>query len=172
MPYRAMAVPVLLTSVATGEGIDALREHLTGRVSTLAGPSGAGKSSLVNRLQPGLRLATARVSRATRKGRHTTTAVTMHPLDFGGFLIDTPGVRAFGFFDLEPRELAWLFRDLRPFAFAEGEADAPRCRFHNCLHRTEPGCEVRRAVDEGRLAGSRYESYLRLLASVEEEQQP
>ncbi|MHC4393826.1 MAG: ribosome small subunit-dependent GTPase A, partial [Planctomycetota bacterium] len=154
-----------------GEGVDALRELLVGSVSAVYGPSGVGKSSLLNAVEPGLGQATREVSQSSGKGRHTTTAVTMHPLREGGFVVDTPGVRAFGFYDLTPRGLSYLFKDIRPYAYyEEGGERSERCRFLDCLHRDEPGCAVYAAVEEGAISDARYLSYLRILDSLLEEQ--
>lgn len=174
--YRAIGIPALLTSTVTGEGIDALRERVRGRITLVSGPSGAGKSSLLNAL--GLEAAeqrTAAVSARTRKGRHTTTSAVLLPLREGGFVVDTPGVRAFGFYDLQPGDLDVLFREIRAVAYdssgSGGEARR-RCRFADCLHREEPGCAVREAVAEGRISPRRFASYLRILESLEQEAPP
>lgn len=124
-------------------------------MSVVSGPSGAGKSRLLNALVPGLELATAEVSEAVRKGRHTTVAAELHPVPGGSYVVDTPGLREFGLWRIDPPDLPWLFREFR--------RHAERCEFRDCRHATEPGCAVRAAVERGEIAGERHESYLRLL---------
>jgi ribosome biogenesis GTPase len=161
--WRALGYRTIEASARTGAGIDALRDALRGRVTVFAGQSGVGKSSLLNAVSPGLELATREVSRGTRKGRHTTTRVSLLPLaDAAGYVLDTPGVRAFSFYDLEPREVAPLFRDVARIAAS--------CRFRDCLHVVEPECAVRYAAESGALDPRRYESYQRILASLDEDE--
>ncbi len=157
--FRRAGYAVHPTSARTGEGIPALRDALAGRTSVVAGPSGAGKSSLLNAVQPGLRLRTAEVSRRVRRGRHTTVGAVMLPLEVGGFLVDTPGFSEVGLWGVEPSELDDCFPELRPLL---GE-----CRYADCLHRGEPGCAVREAVEAGRMELGRYESYRALLDEIE-----
>jgi ribosome biogenesis GTPase len=158
--YGQAGYPTLRVSAETGEGLDALREALQGKVSLFSGHSGVGKSSLANRLQPGLQLRTGAISSAHGQGQHTTTFAEMHPLDFGGFLIDTPGIRGFGLVDMEREELSHYFREI--FALSS------QCRFGNCLHSDEPGCAVRTAYEANALAPTRYESYLSMLVGEDE----
>ena len=158
--YGQAGYPILRVSAETGEGLDALREALQGKVSLFSGHSGVGKSSLANRLQPGLQLRTGAISSAHGQGQHTTTFAEMHPLDFGGFLIDTPGIRGFGLVDMEREELSHYFREI--FALSS------QCRFGNCLHSDEPGCAVRTAYEANALAPTRYESYLSMLVGEDE----
>jgi ribosome biogenesis GTPase len=153
--YEAIGYPVVYASVETGQGIEALRERLRGRLSVLSGPSGVGKSSLLNAIQPDLGLVTRTISDITGKGRHTTVGIRLWPLAEGGYVADTPGLREAGFFDIESEELAWHFVEMRPYL-----AD---CRFSSCGHTHEPGCAVKAAVDRGEISEARYESYLRLL---------
>jgi ribosome biogenesis GTPase len=152
--YEEIGYPVLYTSARLGLGIDALRERLRGKVSALVGPSGVGKTSLLNAMQPGLGLRVREVSQATRKGRHTTVAPQLVPLDVGGWVADTPGIRALAFFEMDPEEVDAYFPDIAPLV-----AD---CQFSDCTHTVEPGCAVIRAVEEGRVSAHRYESYVRL----------
>jgi ribosome biogenesis GTPase len=153
--YRDIGYPVLLVSAFTGQGLDELRQALTGRVSVLVGKSGVGKSSLLNALQPGLGLRVNQVSQVTGKGRHTTSHMEMFSLDGGGAVVDTPGVREFGLWDVDEDDLALFFPEMRPFV--------GRCRFGlDCWHDDEPGCAVRTAVSAGRISPRRYQSYLRL----------
>lgn len=162
--YRKLGYPVVLTSTVTGEGIEETAHLLRGKISVLAGKSGAGKSSLLNAIQPGLGLRVSEVSSSTHKGKHTTTHLEMFPLDIGGSVVDTPGMREFGLWDESSKrqrgehenlDLAELFVDLRPHL--------GRCRFGlGCTHAHEPGCAVKEAVARGEVAERRYRSYLRM----------
>jgi ribosome biogenesis GTPase len=152
-PYQGI-YPVTLTSAATGEGVERLRALLAGKVSAIIGSSGVGKSSLLNALQPGLQLKFAAVSAITGKGRHTTTTAELIPLDVGGYLADTPGLRELAPWDLSAEELPELFPEMRPYLGA--------CRFARCTHLHEPGCAVRRAVEEGLIDPRRYQSYVKI----------
>jgi ribosome biogenesis GTPase len=153
--YRRIGYDVILTSAVTGEGLEALREMLRGRLSVAVGKSGVGKSTLLNALQPGLGLRVNPVNTRTGKGVHTTTNLQTFPLESGGALVDTPGAREFGLWDVHPDELAWCFPEIRPYL--------GQCRFGlDCSHDEEPGCAVRRAVVAGQISARRYRSYLRL----------
>jgi ribosome biogenesis GTPase len=154
--YEEIGYPVLYTSVTTGQGVSALRNRLRGQLSVLCGPSGVGKSSLLNAIQPDLGLAVREISEATGKGRHTTVSVRLWPLDIGGYVADTPGLREAGLWDIEPEELAWHFVEMRPLL--------SDCRFSSCTHTHEPECAVKAALQAGRIRPERYESYCRLLA--------
>jgi ribosome biogenesis GTPase len=156
---RTAGYPVFPTSAKTGEGIDAFAAALKGRVSVVTGPSGAGKSSLLNAVQPGLKLRIGEISARVRRGKNTTVSAVMLPLDAGGFLVDTPGFSEVGLWGIEPRELASCFADMRPFI---GE-----CRFADCRHVSEPGCRIRAAADAGELQPDRLESYRVLLEELE-----
>jgi ribosome biogenesis GTPase len=158
---RRAGYPVYPTSVKTGEGMDSLKAALAGRASVVTGPSGAGKSSLLNGLQPGLKLRIGEVSRRIRRGTNTTVSSVMLPLLAGGYLVDTPGFSAVGLWGIDPRELPECFPDFRPFL---GD-----CRFGDCRHVSEPGCKVREAVAGGAIAADRHESYLALLEELEEQ---
>ncbi len=155
--YERIGYPVHLVSARTGEGIDALRERLAGRISLVTGPSGVGKSTLLNAIQPGLRLATGLVSEALHKGRHTTTNAELHPVEGGrGWVADTPGIRELGLWAIPAQELAWCFPEIRPHLGG--------CGFNDCQHTHEPRCAVRAAVSSGAVSQARYDSYRRLLA--------
>jgi ribosome biogenesis GTPase len=158
--YEAIGYPVIHTSTLTGEGIDALREALRGRISVLAGSSGVGKSSLLNAVQAGLGLRVKEVSDATGKGLHTTRHVELIPLDIGGYVADTPGIRSLALFDLEPEELDAYFREIGPLV--------EQCAFSDCTHTHEPNCAVLAAVQAGRVSPERYDSYLRLREEQQE----
>ncbi len=153
--YEEIGYPVLLTSSKTGRGIDELREMLRDRISVLSGPSGVGKTSLLNAVQPELGLAVREVSESTGKGRHTTVSTRLWPLDEGGYVADTPGLREAGLYDIEPEELAWHFVEMRPYL--------SDCHFSSCTHTHEPGCAVKAAVEAGKISDERYDSYWRLL---------
>jgi ribosome biogenesis GTPase len=152
--YEDLGYQVIYTSAKTGEGIDELAEALKDKISVMTGSSGVGKSSLLNAIQPGLGLRVNEVSQATEKGLHTTRHAEMFPLDEGGYVVDTPGIRGLALFDIEPAELDAYFREIAPLV--------EQCRFSDCSHRHEPGCAVRAAVEDGTISPERYDSYLRL----------
>ncbi len=156
---RRAGYPVHPTSVRTGEGMDALREALAGRISVVTGPSGAGKSSLLNAVQPGLQLRTAEISAKVRRGKNTTVSAVMLPLAAGGFLVDTPGFSEVGLWGVNPAELDDCFPEFRP--------GLDQCRYADCRHRTEPGCRVRAMLAGGEIDESRYQSYRTLLEELE-----
>ena len=147
-------------SAETGYGIDRLHQLMQGKVTLLSGHSGVGKSTLINRLLPGVQLRTAEISDAHNTGMHTTTFSEMIPLPGEGWLIDTPGIKGFGTFDIEPEELTSYFKDI--FHFSKD------CRFSNCTHTHEPGCAVLKAVEDHYIAVSRYQSYLSMLQDKDE----
>ncbi|MBG0786304.1 MAG: ribosome small subunit-dependent GTPase A, partial [Anaerolineaceae bacterium] len=152
--YTDLGYTVLYASAITGQGIPELRAHLKDKISALTGPSGVGKSSLLNAVQPELGLHVREVSEATTKGRHTTQVRELFPLDIGGYVADTPGIRSLALWDTEPEELDAYFVEL-----AELVQD---CQFSDCTHTHEPGCAVQKAVAEGRVSIGRYQSYLRM----------
>lgn len=154
--YESIGYRVIYTSVKTGAGLDELKSALAGKISALAGPSGAGKSSLLNFLHPRLDLEVGEVSKAMDKGRHTTVTRQMFPLEGGGYVADTPGWKSLALWDTEPEEMDAYFPELRELV--------PHCQFSDCTHIHEPGCAVRRALDEGKIHLERYDSYLRLRA--------
>jgi ribosome biogenesis GTPase len=156
--YAGLGYPVVRTSARDGTGVPDLRAALAGRTSVLAGQSGVGKSSLLNAVDPSLAIRTGDVSERTQKGKHTTTHATLHALAGGGYVVDTPGIREFGIWDMQPTELAGYFVEMRPFI--------GHCRFSSCTHDHEPNCAIGEAVDAGRISQERYASYLSILASL------
>ncbi|GAB4318574.1 MAG: ribosome small subunit-dependent GTPase A [Candidatus Zixiibacteriota bacterium] len=152
--YTMAGYPFVATSTETGEGIDELRELLKFKTSMLCGHSGVGKSSLVNALQPGLQVKTGDVSEATGKGTHTTTSIELHPLDFGGYIVDSPGIRVIGIWNVAQEDLPHLYPEFR--------AREGLCKFRNCMHIGEPGCAVLRALEAGEIHRERYDGYLRI----------
>jgi ribosome biogenesis GTPase len=152
--YETIGYECRAVSAETGEGVDALLPMLQNKITLLSGNSGVGKSTLINRLVPGVNLRTAEISDAHLTGQHTTTFSEMIPLG-GGWLIDTPGIKGFGTFDMEPEELTSYFKEI--FRFSQD------CRFSNCTHTHEPGCAVLQALEDHYIAQSRYQSYLSML---------
>lgn len=155
--YRGAGVPVLVTSAETGEGIEALREALAGKLSCLTGNSGVGKSSLLNRACPQLCLPVGEVSEKLGRGRHTTRHIELYSLGADTFVADTPG---FSTFDTERMEL--VHKEQLQYAFPEFAPYLGHCQFPDCAHRKEPGCAVRKALAEGKIGQTRYDSYERL----------
>lgn len=153
--YQKIGYRCLALSAKTGEGIDALKLLIQDKTNLFSGHSGVGKSALVNALHPGLHLKTSEVSDANEKGTHTTTFAEMHPLDFGGYIIDTPGIKGFGLVDFVPEEVPSYFPEMHQFA--------SQCKFTNCTHSHEPGCAVIKAVTNGGIAQSRYNNYLAII---------
>ena len=153
--YRCIAI-----SAANGDGVDELLPLLHDRITLLSGNSGVGKSTLINRILPGVNLRTAEISDSHNTGMHTTTFSEMLQLPNGGYLIDTPGIKGFGTFNMEPEEISSYFKEI--FRFSKD------CRFNNCTHTHEPGCAVLKAVEDHYIAASRYQSYLSMLNDKDE----
>ena len=152
--YEPLGYPVMYTSVKTGEGVQVLRDSLIGNVSLFSGPSGVGKSSLLNAIQPGLRLSASHVSEATGKGRHTTVVRELIPVIGGGYVADTPGLKALALWDIEPEELDGYFPEIR--------AIVDQCAFSDCTHVHEPDCAVLIALERGLIHPERYASYCKM----------
>ena len=157
--YEEVGYPVYYVSAKENIGVDALRKHLKDHITVVAGPSGAGKSSLINRLVPGLNLKVGELMRIG-KGKHTTRWAQLYPLETGGFIADTPGLRELGLWDIRPNELSDYYPEIR--------ARAPQCRFSDCTHIAEPGCAVREAVERGEIHPHRWQSYLQLFEEASE----
>ena len=153
--YARLGYTIVPASVKTGLGIAWLRRLLKDEQTVLTGQSGVGKSSLLNAVQPGLAFKTGDVSRITQKGRHTTRFAQLRELEFGGWVVDTPGIRQLELWDVQPEEMEGYFIEFRPFV--------PQCKFPDCLHMVEDGCAVRAAVARDLISQLRYESYLRLV---------
>jgi ribosome biogenesis GTPase len=158
--YAQLGVPTLLTSARTGAGIDRLREMLRDRATVFSGQSGVGKSSLLNAVQPGLGLAVKSVSEVNQKGRHTTTYAQLIRLNFGGWVVDTPGIRQFQTWATLPEEVEGYFSEFRPFV--------PLCQFPDCTHTHERGCAVKDAVARRLLSDRRYHSYIGMFRGAAE----
>lgn len=155
--YEHAGFPVICTSAETGEGVEALRALLEGKLTAFTGNSGVGKSSILNRLAPGLQLETGEVSERLGRGRHTTRHVELYRLGENTYVADTPG---FSSFDTDQMEL--ILKENLQYAFPDFGAFLGKCRFDDCSHRKEPDCAVRAAVEAGDIEASRYESYLKL----------
>lgn len=158
--YGKLGYVVLQTSAQTGEGVEELAGQLKDRVSALVGQSGVGKSSLLNHLAPGLNIFTQELMKRHERGRHTTTAARLYRLPKGGYLVDTPGIKELQLWEVARPELAQYFVEMAPLA--------DQCHFRDCQHRSEPGCAIRAAVEQGQVSQLRYEGYLRIAASLEE----
>lgn len=157
--YEGAGYRVLEVSAIAGTGLEAVERLLAGRTTLVAGNSGVGKSTLVQAIDPSLDIRTGEISDSHHKGRHTTTFSTMYPLERGGWIIDTPGIKGFGLIDIHEAELWHYFPEMMRFAAG--------CKFYNCTHIHEPGCAVTEAVERGDIACTRYESYLKILSEDE-----
>ena len=153
--YESIGYGCIATSAQTGEGTEELKNLLKDKINLFIGHSGVGKSALINKIQPGLNIKLGEISLYHLKGQHTTTFAVMHPLTFGGFIIDTPGIKEFGMIHVKPEEIAGYFPEMR--------ALLPQCKYYNCTHTHEPGCAVLDALDRGEIDPSRYHNYLGML---------
>lgn len=158
--YTYIGYPCFKVSAMDGTGVDVIKNTLAGKTTLLSGNSGVGKSALINAVLPGLHLKTGEISTAHNTGMHTTTFSEMYPLDNDGYIIDTPGIKGFGTFDMKDEEVGHYFKEI--FQFSAG------CKYGNCTHRNEPGCAVREAVEKHYISESRYNSYLNILEDREE----
>lgn len=158
--YESIGYPCYRLSAVEGTGVDSVRRLLRGNITLFAGNSGVGKSTLINALLPGAAARVGEISAYHNKGMHTTTFSEMYPVEGGGYVIDTPGVKGFGTFDMEVGEIGHYFPEIFRFS--------AQCRYGDCTHRNEPGCAVRRAVEEHYVSESRYASYLSMLEDKDE----
>lgn len=158
--YTHIGYPCFKISALKNEGIDIIKEELKGRVTLFSGHSGVGKSTLINRILPGINIKTAEISSYHNKGTHTTTFSEMFPVPGEGYIIDTPGIKGFGTFDMDEEEISHYFPEIFKVS--------SNCRYNNCTHRQEPGCAVRDAVEQHFISESRYTSYLNMLEDKEE----
>jgi len=158
--YEQIGYSTLAISAKSQDSLDEVEELLINKTTLFAGHSGVGKSTLINRLEPGLNLKTANISESHQTGKHTTTFAEMHPFSFGGYLIDTPGIRGFGLTMIEKEELYHFFIEIFKVS---GE-----CQFNNCMHMHEPHCAVKNAVKNGEIAPSRYNSYVSIYLNKDE----
>jgi ribosome biogenesis GTPase len=161
MIYRAVGIPTIATSIVSGQGMEELKEVLREKNSLVVGQSGVGKSSLLNAADPRLNLRIGEISEASLKGRHTTSAVEMHPLSCGGYVVDTPGLKYLGLWEVKAEELQVYFPEMSPFL--------GKCRFRDCLHQSEPSCAIKQGLAEGLIFKERYDSYLNLLQELQTE---
>ncbi|RIJ48924.1 ribosome small subunit-dependent GTPase A [Maribellus luteus] len=157
--YENIGYKCLTTSAGSGAGVEELKNALKDKTNVVNGHSGVGKSTLINLIQPGLNLKTMEISDLHKTGKHTTTFSQLFKLDFGGYIIDTPGIKAFGMLEMEPWEISHYFVEI--FKISKN------CQYNNCSHTHEPGCAVKAAVDNGEIAPSRFISYLGLLEGDE-----
>ncbi len=160
--YREIGYECLGISAITGKNIDKVKEMMTGKTSMISGHSGTGKSTLINALEPTLDLKTSKISVQSKQGQHTTTFAEMYDLSFDARIIDTPGIKGFGVVEIEKEELANYFPEF--FALKD------QCKYYNCLHLEEPKCAVKDALEDGRVAWSRYKSYLQIIKGEDEQQ--
>lgn len=158
--YTYIGYPCFKVSAQKGEGIQAIKNELKGKVTLFAGHSGVGKSTLINAILPELNVKTANISTYHNKGMHTTTFSEMFPVEDNGYIIDTPGIKGFGTFDMDEEEVGHYFKEI--FQYSKD------CKYNNCTHTHEPGCAVRAAVEEHLISESRYTSYLNMLEDKEE----
>ncbi len=153
--YRSIGYACFPVSALNSSGLDKVQTKMKNKINVFSGNSGVGKSTVINKLDPLLDLKTANISQLHKTGKHTTTFAEMHPLTFGGYVIDTPGIRGFGLIDFEKEELSHFFPEIFKVSH--------NCKYNNCLHLNEPDCAVREAVEKGEIFSSRYYSYLNLM---------
>ena len=159
--YQEIGYQCLRVSALDSNGIDQLKTLMTGKVSMFSGHSGVGKSTLVNALEPSLHLKTKTISEASKQGQHTTTFAEMYDLSFDAKIIDTPGIKGFGIVDMEKEEISGLFPEF--FKLKD------QCKFNNCLHKDEPHCAIKKALDNNKISWTRYNSYLKILEGDDEQ---
>jgi ribosome biogenesis GTPase len=159
--YSNLGYQTLITSAEAGQGLEEFKSLLENKTVMLTGHSGVGKSRLVNSIDPNLNVKVGEISDFHQMGKHTTTFAQMHHLSFGGYIVDTPGIRGFGLVHFEKEELAGYFPEMRELL--------PDCKFYNCIHNNEPGCAVKAALETGEVAQTRYNSYLNMLQETDEQ---
>lgn len=159
--YESIGYPILAVSALSGSGLEELKNKLKNKITFIGGQSGVGKSTLINSIQPRLDLRTTEISDYSGKGTHTTTFAEMHSLDFGGWIIDTPGIKTLSFNNLETMDVAHNFREF--FSILGG------CKYGDCLHRDEPGCAVKKALEAGKIHPLRYANYLAILDEIDDQ---
>lgn len=157
--YEGLGYKFFTSSIDDEASVSRLRDLMKGHTSVFIGPSGVGKTSLLNRIEPGIEKPIGTVSTFSNKGKHTTTFAELIPLRFGGYLVDTPGIREFGLVNIEPAELSLYYPEMQEFR--------ENCRFYNCTHVHEPGCAVIQAVENGLIAASRYASYRQIVTTLD-----
>lgn len=155
--YQKIGYKCLSTSTITQEGLDELKHILKDKTTLLSGHSGVGKSTLINAIAPGLHLKTGIISNYSLKGQHTTTFAEMHPLSFGGYIVDTPGIREFGLVDFDLSEVSHYFKEMQPLI--------GKCKYNNCMHLNEPDCAIQEAVAKGQISEERFGSYLSIISN-------
>ncbi len=160
--YTQAGYEVIVGNIYEENFIEKIKQKLKDQITFVGGVSGVGKSSIINKVEPSLNLKTGEISKQTLKGRHTTTHVEMFPLSFGGFIIDAPGVREFHLVDFEPHEICQYFPEMLQYS--------KFCKFANCTHIHEPGCEVLKAVEKKQIASTRYNTYLSMYQEVKNKQ--
>lgn len=158
--YSQIGYPCFQISAIEGKGIETIKKELAGKITLFSGHSGVGKSTLINSILPEVNLKTREISAYHNKGMHTTTFSEMFPIDEGGYIIDTPGIKGFGTFDMEEEEIGHYFPEIFKASV--------HCKYGNCTHRHEPGCAVRQAIEQHLISESRYTSYLSMLEDKEE----
>ena len=158
--YSQIGYPCFQISAIEGKGIETIKKELAGKITLFSGHSGVGKSTLINSILPEVNLKTGEISAYHNKGMHTTTFSEMFPIDEGGYIIDTPGIKGFGTFDMEEEEIGHYFPEIFKASV--------HCKYGNCTHRHEPGCAVRQAIEQHLISESRYTSYLSMLEDKEE----
>lgn len=162
--YQNIGYECIPTSAKTSDGIEDLKHAIQDKTNVINGHSGVGKSTIINNFEPSLKLKTEEISDSYKTGKHTTTYTTLYKLSFGGYIIDTPGIKGFGMLDMEPWEISHYFREI--FEYSK------HCQYHNCSHTHEPHCAVKEAVTAGKIAESRYISYLGLLEKDDKYRKP
>jgi ribosome biogenesis GTPase / thiamine phosphate phosphatase len=159
--YERIGYEVLLVSAHERRGLEGLKSILKGKTTLISGQSGVGKSSIINTIQSHLDLRTGEISDYSGKGQHTTTFAEMHPLDFGGYIIDTPGIKTLAFNNLKPQDVVHNFKEIFKFS--------PNCKYANCSHRSEPECAVKEAINKDKISHLRYATYLQILEEIEDQ---